>query len=78
MAKRYLRAMLVHVCIVLLIISCGEKTKRNMHSHAHPVASNMAPCIACGENRLSHTETGAENHCRIKIEPDSQAVLWQD
>jgi hypothetical protein len=36
---------------------------------------NMKLCWSCDENWLSHTETGAENHCKHKTELPSQAEV---
>jgi hypothetical protein len=68
--------MIVPDCIVLLI-ACEEKSNRYMLPHPHPGLVCMEPCWACGEKRVSHTETDAENRCKHKKQLVPQAVLWK-
>ncbi len=48
-----------------------------MPSLPHLGGFNIEACRACGEKRLSHTETGAEKQCNSKIQRNPQTVLWK-
>jgi hypothetical protein len=52
-----------------------EKNKRYMHSHPQPAPFNMDAWSVCGEKRIFHKQSDAENRCRSKTELASQAVL---
>jgi hypothetical protein len=45
-----------------------------MLPHPHRGDFNIAPCKACGEKHMCHTETGAQKQCNSKIQT-SFAIL---
>ena len=60
-------------CALILVENNSEVY---MDSQGQECVFNIEPCTPCEQIRLSHIETDAENYCKIKIEPDSQADLW--
>jgi hypothetical protein len=53
-----------------------EKFLLVMHfSQPQESGFNIEACWRCDENRLSHIETEAENRCKHKTKPPSQADM---
>ncbi|MCW3995765.1 MAG: hypothetical protein NWE98_06415 [Candidatus Bathyarchaeota archaeon] len=54
-----------------------KKNKRYMLPQPQERPFNMEPCMPCGENQDSHTQTQTEKQPKTKKQPSQQIILWQ-